>query len=52
MNRGPRVGGVKDPEDVSTTTPPLAVLSTGDTFVFFVNSITFSGSGVTPLMPA
>ena len=52
MNRGPRVGGVKDPEDTSTTTPPLAVISTGDTFVFFVNSITFSGSGVTPLMPA
>jgi hypothetical protein len=52
MNRGPRVGGVKDPEETSTTSPPLAVLSTGDTFVFFVNSITFSGSGATPLMPS
>ena len=52
MNRGQPVGGVKDPEDASTTTPPLAILTTGDTFVFFVNSITFSGSGATPLMPA
>ena len=52
MNRGPRCGGVADPTDVSKYSPPLANLTTGDTFVFFVNAITFSGSGATPTLPA
>jgi hypothetical protein len=49
MNRGPRVGGVKESD--STTTPPLANITPGDTAIFFVNSITFSNASAFPTMP-
>jgi hypothetical protein len=51
MNRGPRCGGEVDPDDPTKSSPPLGKLSPGNTFIFFVNAITFSGSGYFPTLP-
>ena len=51
MNRGPRVGGVVNPEDTSKYSPPLANIAVGDTFVFFVNAISFQSQAANPMFP-
>ena len=51
MNRGPRIGDVCNPEDVSKYSPPLANIAVADTAVFFVNAIIFQSQAVTPTLP-
>ena len=56
MNRGPRVGGVvvKTEDNVAASTgasPPMYVIGSGTSFVFFVNSLTFQSASATSALP-
>ena len=51
MNREPRQGGLVSPEDSTKNSPPLAKISTGSTFIFFCNNITFANGGAATTLP-
>lgn len=53
MNRGPRVGAPKsDDAPGNAPTPPMYSLTTGTSFVMFVNSLTFQSASAIGVLPA
>ncbi|KAJ1467814.1 hypothetical protein T484DRAFT_1755594 [Baffinella frigidus] len=52
MNRGPRVAGLPDDNaGPNAPAPPMYVVGSGTTFVWFVNTITFPSAAATTVLP-